>query len=399
MGQRITDKLVKALEAPTKGNRITYDTDLKGFGVRVTAKGTKAFVFNYRAKTTGRERRKTIGEYGPWSVAAAREEAKDLKRRVDRGEDPMGDQHALRTAPTVADLAERFTEGHIARKRPSTQRDYLRQLEKDILPRIGRIKVADVTRADVERCHHEMSKRAPIQANRALAVTSAMFTFAIKLGWLETNPCRHIERNAEEGRERFLSQAEIVNLGEALNEYPNQDTADCLRFIMLTGCRRGEAMNARWQDIDLEAGIWVKPSAHTKQKKPHRVPLGAAARELLSKRRATVPEHIDWVFPGRDHDAEPLKQIRACWDVTVKRAGLEGVRIHDLRHTYASILASAGVSLPMVGALLGHTQPKTTSRYAHLYDDPLRAATDRVGEMITAGNKEAEVVPMRRKAK
>ncbi len=163
---------------------------------------------------------------------------------------------------------------------------------------------------------------------------------------------------------------------------------------MLTGARRGEVLSATWDQFDLEAGVWTKPSAHTKQKSEHRVPLSAPAMQLLSDMKATAAG--DCLFPGKSAD-QPLTEIKHFWAAICRKADIKDCRIHDLRHTYASILASAGLSLPVIGALLGHTQPNTTARYSHLFDDPLRQATERVGAVVTAaGNgKTAEVVKLR----
>ncbi len=390
MAERITDKLVKTLEPPAAGNRITYDDKLKGFGVRVTAAGTKVFIFNYRAKGTRRERRYTIGTYqDPWTVQAARKRAEDLKGDVDNGKDPMGVLHAERGAPTVTDLGARYLEEHAVKKRESSRREDTYMIDKVIVPRLGRLKVAEVQYADVESLHRKL-KATPYRANRIAGLLSKMFNLAIRWKMRTDNPVKGIERYQEEKRERFLSTDEIQRLGTALAEQPNQTAANVIRLLMLTGARRGEALNATWDQFDLEAGVWTKPSAHTKQKKEHRVPLSAPAIQLLTEIQATAEG--PYVFPGRV-PGEPFKELRKFWEKVCRAAKITGVRVHDLRHSYASILASAGYSLPMIGALLGHTQPGTTARYAHLYDEPLREAAERVGEIVTMnGGKGGEVI-------
>jgi integrase len=178
-----------------------------------------------------------------------------------------------------------------------------------------------------------------------------------------------------------------------------------VRLLLLTGARRGEVLSATWDQFDFVGGTWTKPSSHTKQKLEHRVPLSAPARQLLAEIRAEAErrakekrrEPSRYVFPARVGDG-PMVEIKTAWAALCRAAGLEGVRVHDLRHTYASVLASAGLSLPVIGALLGHTQPGTTARYAHLFDDPLRAATERVGAVVTAaGDKSAAVIDIRRR--
>ena len=379
MAEKLTDKLVKSLAAPASGNKITYDTNVHGFGFRVTAAGARAFILNYRIN--GRERRYTIGAYPDWSVAAAREEAKRLKRQVDRGYDPMGQRHAERAAPTVAELARRFLEEHAVRKVLRAQADDRAMIEKLVLPVIGQLKVHDVHRDDIDRLHQDISRTRPIRANRVAQLLSKMFSLAVRWEYRSDNPVKGIHRNPEPKRTRYLSDDELKRLIAALASRPNQTSANAIRMLLLTGARRGEVLNARWDQFDLEAGVWTKPSAHTKQKKEHRVPLSAPVIQLLSQMRNSAGSS-PYVFPGRV-PGKPLKEIKGFWAGVCKEAKIEDCRIHDLRHTYASILASAGHSLPVIGALLGHTQPNTTARYSHLFDDPLREATEQVGSVVT----------------
>jgi integrase len=400
----LTDNQVRQLDPPAQGNRITYDADVKGFGVRVTSAGARSFVLNYRA--SGRERRITIGSFPDWSVKAAREEAKALKRRIDRGEDPMGDRHAERAAPTVEDLADRFEAEHLAKRRAATQTDYRSILRLYIRPELGKTKVAEIRHTDIERLHHRIARTAPYRANRTVAVLGKMFALAVKWEMRADNPARGIERAPEEKRERFLSPAEVVRLADTLTAHPEKTPANAIRLMLLTGARKSEVLGATWEMFDLEAGSWTKPSAHTKQKKEHRVPLSAPARALLQQMRAEAEEEMrkarkldpkpqlcPHVFPGID--GKPLGDVKKSWAAICRKAEITGARIHDLRHTYASILASAGMSLPLIGALLGHTQAATTHRYSHLIDDALRAATERVGAIVGgAGQVSAEVVPM-----
>jgi integrase len=203
----------------------------------------------------------------------------------------------------------------------------------------------------------------------------------------------------EDRRERYLNPNELTRLVETLNEHPNRRAANAVRLLLLTGARRGEVLAGTWEQFDLEAGIWTKPSAHTKQKRSHRVPLSAPARALLDQIR-TEAERSDvrspFLFPG-DVFGKPLSNIKLFWRSVCRRAGIEGLRLHDLRHQYASMLASAGLSLAIIGRLLGHTQPSTTARYAHLFDDPLREATERVGALVqNTGNAGGDVVLLRR---
>jgi integrase len=383
---RLTDRIISKLPAPARGNKVTYDDAVKGFGIRVTAADGKAFVLNYRRKSDGRERRYTIGSYPDWSVGAARDEAKRLKRAIDGGADPVGEHREQREAAIVADLCSRFLTEYVPRKRPATQRDYQQQITVDILPAFGRMKVAGITHADVDAFHRKISERAPTHANRVLAVLSKMFSLSVVWGWRSNNPCKGVERNQEHKRTRYLSGAELARLTDALAVLRDQGAANAVRLLLLTGARRGELLAARWTNFDLEAGVWIKPGATTKQKTTHRVPLSAAACQLLSEMQRNA-ESAEYLFPARftPHRLD----IDDAWNLLRKAANILDVRLHDLRHTYASVLASSGLSLPIIGALLGHTTAQTTLRYAHLLDDPLRAATERASAIIT-GKPSAE---------
>ena len=391
MAETLTDKLVKALARPQRSNKITYDDTVRGFGLRVTAAGAKSFVLNYRSK--GRERRYTIGSYPDWSVAAAREEARRLKRDINLGHDPMGARHADRAAPTMADLAARYLAEHAIRKVARARQDDRAMLEKLVLPEIGNLKVADVRHEDIERLHRQVSLTRPIRANRMAQLLSRLFTLAIKWEYRLDNPVKGLYRNPESGRTRYLSAEELRRLLGVLADHPNQKCANVIRLLLLTGARRGEVLNATWDQFDLTAGIWVRPSSHTKQKKEHRVPLSAATIQLLTQMTNEGKDGL-FLFPSKI-GLQPLSDIKRFWIAICRKADLEDFRIHDLRHTYASILASAGLSLPVIGALLGHTQPNTTARYSHLFDDPLREATERVASAVNATMKDpAEVVSL-----
>jgi integrase len=425
MAEKLTDRIAKSAAAPADGKaqRIDYDTEVKGFGLRVTKGGARSFILNYRAH--GVERRCTIGSYPDWRVSAAREEAKRLKRLVDQGRDPMGERHEERAAPTINELIARYLVEHAPRKRERSRQEDESLIRQWIRPALGKKKVADVRHADVERLHRKITETAPTRgrkadgcptrANRTAALLSKMFNLAIRWEMRADNPAKGIERNTEERRNRYLAGDELRRLTEALAVYPNQGAANAIRLLLLTGARRGEVLAASWDQFNLEAGVWVKPSSHTKQKREHRIPLSAPVRQLLAEmkgaadRRAaeTRGEPSPFLFPARRgaRDARlgapgHMVEVKSAWRAICKLAGLSGVRVHDLRHSYASILASAGLSLPVIGALLGHTQPGTTARYAHLFDDPLRAATERVGAIVTGngGDKPAaEVIGINRR--
>lgn len=385
MPKLLTDRVVKALPPASRANQITYDTDLKGFGVRVAAAGTKAFIVNYRVDS--RERRITIGSYPDWSAAAARKEAISIKRSVDRGEDPMADRHEGRATPKVAFLAQRYLLEYASRKVPRAQADDKSMIEKLVLPAIRQTKVDAVSHDDIDQLHRSVSATRPIRANRMVQLLSKMFNLAIRWGYCPDNPVKGVRKNPEDKRMRYLTNAEVQRLNQAIEDHPNRQSADIIRLLLLTGSRRGEVMNAEWDQFDLDSGIWVKPSAHTKQKREHRIPLSKPAIELLRSIRDEAPSPPSrYVFPSASRD-QPQRDIKKFWEGICKTADLRDLRIHDLRHTYASILASAGLSLPVIDALLGHTQPNTTARYSHLFDDPLREATERVGNVVAISGR------------
>lgn len=392
MAQKLTDTIVKALPVPAKGSKIEYDTEVKLFGCRVTAKGARSFILGYRTRA-GRERRYTIGQYPDWKTGAARTEAAEWKRRIRNGEDPLADLEAERAAPTVADLCTRYEAEHLPKKRARAGRDDRQMIARHILPALKHKQVAGVTFSDVDGLHRKLTAAGtPIRANRVAALLSKMFSLAIKWGWRADNPARGIERNQENKRHRYLTGEELGRLTLALAKHSDQQGANIIRLLLLTGARSGEVMAARWADLDLTAGVWTKPGATTKQKTDHRVPLSGPARQMLRDLWENGTVDAEFVFDvGGGH----RKDIRRSWERLCEAAEIRGARIHDLRHTYASVLASAGLSLPVIGALLGHTQASTTHRYAHLFDDPLRAATERVGAIVMPSKPEGEVVPMK----
>ena len=371
---RVSDKLVRELQAPARGNRITYDAKLSGFGVRITAAGRRSFILNYYFK--GRERRITIGSYPEWTVLAAKKRAEEFKLQIANGVDPLEVRETEFSAPTVRDLFARYDRQNLPKLAPRSAADIRSMFKKIILPRLGAKKVADVTFSDCEALHRAISADRPVRANRVLEVVRRTFNLAITWGWIERNPAARIERNTEHKRARYLSQDEIVRLLAALDEHPQRTSCDALKFMLLTGCRRGEALGARWDQFDPSLRIWTKPAATTKQRREHRVPVSSMVTDLLNSR----PRSSEFVFASADGKA--LTDIKRTWAAVSAAAGLGKTRMHDLRHTFASIAASQGQSLPVIGAMLGHTQTQTTARYAHLFDDPLLAAAELVGASV-----------------
>jgi integrase len=388
MAQHLTDAVVRRLPAPAKGNKVSYDAAVTGFGIRITAGGARSYVLRYRVRGSMRERTYTIGDAAHWGCTAARTEAKRLKLVIDQGGDPQGDLQDERTAPTMLDLTQRFEVEHLPRLRPMSRTYYPQVLKDRVLPFFGaKTKVADVTYGDIDRFHRAITAEgSPYAANRYLSVLSKMFSLAVRWGMCERNPCKGVERNYEAKRRRYLSGDELARLTTALAEHDDQQAANIVRLLLLTGARRGEVFALRWADVDLGTGVWTKLGSTVKQKTDHIVPLSAPARQLLAEIRAAQRPLGSHVFPGR-YGHGHRETINKNWTRLCQAAGLASLRIHDLRHSYASHLASAGFSLPTIGALLGHSSPATTSRYAHLLDDPLREATERVGAVIAAAGK------------
>jgi integrase len=391
-GSRLTDQAVRAMPAPASGNKILYDSEIPGFGVRTTSAGAKSFVLNYRA--SGRERRITIGSWPSWTVSAARDRAKELRREVDIGNDPLAERGAARQAPTVDDLARRYREEYLPTKRASSAAEDATMLRQYIeKQRLGGLRVDAVRRADIETLHRAISKETPTRANRVLALVSKMFSLAVTWEWRADNPCHGIKKNAETKRERYLSPDELRRLTSALAAHPYQSSANAVRLLLLTGARRAEVLGAKWSEIDFNAGVWMKPANRTKAGKLHRIPLSAPAQQLLLEMRGQATGEM--LFPGRRGERQTT--LKTFWHGICRTAELPGLRLHDLRHTFASHLASGGQSLLVIGQLLGHADISTTQRYSHLFDDVQRRAVETVGAIVAGASSGEEIVPLRRR--
>ena len=397
---KITKRLVESLH-PADRDTFVWDEELRGFGVRIKPSGVKSYLVQYRNKH-GRSRRLTLGTHGPLTAEKARELARTRLGERDAGNDPAEDRKAERKAPTVRDFAERYLAHHAeAKKKARSVTEDRRLLDRHILPALGSRKLADVNRADVVHLHHGMAATR-YQANRVLALLSKMMNLAERWGLRPdgSNPCRHVEKYREEKRERFLSAAELARLGDVLAEAERTRTESpsvvaAVRLLVLTGCRLHEILSLRWEYVDFEGACLRLPDSKTGRKTVH---LNAPALAVLG---AVEREDCNpWVIPGQRAGAhlvnleKPWRRIRAAADI-------EDVRLHDLRHSFASVAVGLGEGLPMIGKLLGHTQTQTTARYAHLAADPVKQATERVGAALAAmmegsrAEDDATVIPLR----
>ena len=377
----ISKRTVDALTADGK-DAIYRDRDLPGFGVRVSASGRKTYVVQCRGPNGSR--RVTIGQHGAIAPEQARKEAAGIIDRIKRGEEPV--PPPPRPEHTMADLAERFMRAHVeVNCKASTAEFYRMALDKHILPALGTMPVRAVERAHVTNLHYELRAR-PVTANRAIDIMSKMFSLAEAwdLRPAGSNPCRAVRRYKEEKRERFLAPDEVRRLGRVLMEAEAEGGASvyavaAIRLLMLTGCRLNEILSLRWDNVDRTAREFRLLDNKTD---PRSVPLTPTVIDVL----AAIPRARGnpWVIVSSRPGAHHLTSIREHWYRLRAQAGLEDMRIHDLRHSYASRALALGESLTMIGRLLGHTKVSTTARYAHLARDTEKVSAARVGGSIGA---------------
>jgi integrase len=393
---KLTEKVIRDAEPVTGRDYQIFDTEVRGFAACIYRGGGRAFTLDYRY--AGRQRRMTFGRWPEWSVSAARERAKELRREIDAGGDPLAQRETKREAPRVTDLIERYCAEHLPKLSARSAADQKSALTKMVAAVWGRKLVTEITQTDVDklltliaegraRPHKEKpnnrarklqgAKPTPVRANRIGEVLRKMFTLAVQWGWCEDNPAQRFHRRTETPRERFLSKEEIASLAAALDVAEDRRAADIIRMCMLTGARLGEVRQSRFDQFNLEQLSWSKPPAMTKQRRVHRVPISDETAAIVRQRLLLVPKGAPWLFTG-DTPGQPVQEVRRFWAKIQQETGLADVHIHDLRHTFASLLVSGGASLEMIGKLLGHSQTQTTQRYAHLMDSPLRAGVDAV---------------------
>jgi len=428
MRGQITKRSVDALK-PAATEYFVWDKKLAGFGVRVQTTGARSYVVKYRAGS-GRStptRRVTLGALGKLTPDEARKLAKATLGSVAHGADPAAVKAAERRGATLKELAELFLAEHAeAKRKASTAAHYRDVLERLVLPELGSRKAEKVTVADIARLHARQRAH-PYQANRMLAVVGSLYSFVGKRRIIPfgLNPTSGIEKYPERGRERFLSSKELTRLGEAIRQaetiglpYTIDDrkpkakhapkeknrrtkigphAAAAIRLLILTGARLREILHLKWEDVDFERGMLLLPDSKTGKKA---IVLNAPALFVLSK----LPRIGAYVIAGQNAgtmDERPRADLKRPWQAIAKRTKLNGVRIHDLRHTHASVGAGAGLGLPIIGKLLGHANATTTARYAHLDADPLRRASERIGLQLSKAMGEqsdssAQIRKMRR---
>lgn len=380
MAQRLTKRVVDAAEVGTKDQYI-WDSSLKGFGLKVTPSGRKVYIVQYRlGGRKGRTRRVTLGQHGPLTTEEARGLAKKSLGQVSAGTDPAAELDKTRAGSLMTSLLDKFDEQHIEVKlKPKSQEDYRRNIRLYIKPALGHMLVHQVTRQDVARLHHSLREK-PYVGNRVISVLSKFFNWCEKFGYREEgkNPSRYIDKYKEKKRQRFLSKIEQERLNLALEQARSEGVISeyaiyAIQLLCLTGARLGEILKLKWEYVNWEKGTLDLPDSKTGEKSIY---LNEAAKDTLAK----IMRQVDnpYVICGAK-SGEHIVNLQKSWRRIRSTANLDDVRLHDLRHTFASIAVSSGMSLPLIGALLGHSQPRTTARYAHLASGPLRDAVEKIG--------------------
>lgn len=409
---------------PRAAAYIVYDTDLKGFGLKVMPSGTKSWIIEYRPGAGGRgvsPKRVTLGRADLLTPDEARGKARDELARARLGEDIATTRKKERDTPTLAALSRRYLDEEIKpTKAKATLSLYEIHFGKHLGPPLGAKKVTGITDADVMKFHRDLGSRKPATANRVVATLSGLYTWAAKQRIVPRgfNPCVGLEKFREEGRERYLTTDELQRLGATLrlaeteglpwqvdmskpnakhNRKPdNQRIATspyataAIRLLLFTGCRLREILHLQWDQVDFERGMLFLPKSKTGRKM---VVLNAPALAVL----AGLARAGKFVIASADPE-KPRADLKKPWEGITAHAGLDGLRIHDLRHSFASVGAGGGVGLPIIGKLLGQTQQATTARYAHLDADPVKRASEKIAGAIAAaldGAPAAEVIPLK----
>ena len=395
---KLTKRSVEALPASDK-RAIFWDSELTGFGVRVMPGGGRVYFLQYRCNGVARWFK--IGRHGqPWTAEEARNQARALLGDVARGIDPAEKRRAARErgarpVATFGELCDLYFAEGVAHKKPRTISSDKTRARLHLIPTLGKKHVDEISRGDVEKllndviagrtvCKPEKRRggRVPTGGRgvgaQCVALVSTILQFAIGRGLLADNPARGIKKPPVRKLQRFLTFDELSKLANALEleEGGSVHPVAAIRLLALTGCRRGEIVNLKWQDVDLQRRLLHLRDSKTREKAVY---LSPAAVEILA--RLPVYRGNPFVI-ARLHTPKPSGAVNRTWERVRRRAGLPDVRLHDLRHTFASVGAGASIGLPVIGKLLGHTQASTTARYAHLADDPIRRAADAIGDAI-----------------
>lgn len=397
MTSKITKRTVDALE-PSEKDRFAWDSELKGFGLKVTPTGRKVYLVQYRmpGRTT---RRFTIGVHGsPWTPTSARSEAMRLLGAVASGVDPAEQKKLVRQDISVDELCKIYlTDGARTKKQSTIEMDRSR-IDAHVRPLLGKKRVKQITRSDLQRFLSDVADgktandrktrkrgRSIVRggkgvANRTLGMIGAIFEFAVEQGFRTDNPARGVKKFKEGRSDRFLSNEEMARLGDALRtaeaQGSNPYAVAAIRLLLLTGCRKAEILSLKWRDIDFSNAMLRLADSKTGAKTVH---LGAPALSLLSE----LPRQLGnpFVIAG-EREGTHLVNLQKVWAKIRSEARLEDVRLHDLRHSFASVAARSGESLLVIGKVLGHTTATATQRYAHLSDDPVRLAAASTSEHI-----------------
>ena len=377
---RITKTAIERLR-PNQG--VLWDSELPGFHVIARESGRKSFYLRYRTRAN-RQRCPKIGDFGPMTLDKARKTARDWLGMVSDGGDPAGMKVSAKSAPTIKDLAQRYMEEHAPNKKERSQQEDARLWSSFIIPKFGVRTVAETGQSDIVSLHSQLKDR-PTTANRVLALLSKAFNLAEYWGWRpqNSNPCRHVTRYKETKRRRYIMPDEAMRLGAVLDEYEKwggqyQRTAALIKLLIFTGARLSEIMTAEWSWIDYGRCVLVLTDSKTGAKE---IVLPPPAMEVLNRLKTHDETGSRFIIPGKD-PTRPLSSPKKGWSSICRRAEIEGLRLHDLRHSFASAALASGASLPQVGELLGHASAETTKRYTHLMKLPAqRLAASAADEM------------------